>query len=253
MYVFQLFVLPLLFAAPALLDSNAPHLDDEYALKLQAIRAEYAQLGDPPDIAALVRLDQALRDLVPVIAEIERNNGGRFYFRKELEVLGLDLNHWSAHLEYNGALLKKAHEIDPNSQYRGRTLFSAIEIDYTRSGLPGIEDAHRYILEFPDGPFIGEVYEILATFYDDLYKLLRGKVKNEHTGFELDFESCYAVYFTALPFEMQMVQAQALADLFYGKGLATLEKDSPRSQKLMIQQEALRNGTAKVWYWCSPC
>lgn len=233
-------------AASALAEST---FDD----RLQAIHAEYEQLGNPPDIATLVKLDRDLRMLVPVIAESERSNGGRIHFREKFRVLGLEANHWSGYLEYNGAPLKRAHELDPNSPHRSSTLYSSIEIDYTRSGLPGIDNAHRYILEFPDGPFISEVNEILATFYDDLYKLLRGKVRDEHTGFELDFESCYAVYFNALSFEMQMVQAQALADLFYGKALATLEKDSPRSQKLLTQQEALRNGTTKVWYWCSPC
>jgi hypothetical protein len=246
-------VVPLLFMAASALDANAPNLNDEYDIKLQAIYAEYEQLGTPPDIATLVRLDKELRKLVPIVAENERSNGGRIHFREEFTVLGLEANHWSGYLEYNGAPLKRAHELDPNSPHRSSTLFSSIEIDYTRSGLPGIDNAHRYILEFPDGPFIVEVNEILATFYDDLYKLLRGKVKDEDTGFEMDFESCYAVYFTALPFEMQMVQAQALADQFYGEALAKLDSDSPRSRKLTPQREALRNGTTKVWYWCSPC
>lgn len=249
--------LALVFAAVIVLGSSAP-ADDEYAVKLQAIHTQHAELGSSPGIEDLVKLDRKLRELIPEVAARERSEIGRSkdrfsYFREEYASLGIEQNHWSGSLEYNGALLKQAHKIDPNSPFRNSTLFSNIEIGYERNGLPGIADAHRYILEFPDGPFVGAVYEILATFYDDLYKSIRKKALSRDPDSPGEYEECFKAFYSTLPFDTQMVQAQSLADHFYGQALEHLVGESPKKQELKSQREVLRSGTGEEWYWCWDC
>lgn len=254
MSIFHSQNLSVLFMAYAILVTAAP-TDDDFAVKLKAIYTEHAQLGSSPGIEDLVKLDRKLRELIPVVAARERSEIGtsedRFsYFREEYALIGIEQNHWSGSLEYNGALLKHAHKIDPNSPFRNSTLFSNIEIGYERNSLPGIADAYRYILEFPDGPFVGDVYEILATFYDDLYKSIRQKALSRDQNSPGEYEDCYKAYYSTLPPDIQMVQAQALADLFYGKALEKLDKESHRAQELKSQWEMLRSSKGRNWYWC---
>ena len=246
--------LSLVFAAIIVLGSSAP-TDDDYAIRLQAIYTQHAQLGTLPGIEDLVKLDRKLRELIPAVSARERSEIGksedRFsYFREEYALIGIEQNHWSGSLEYNGALLKHAHKIDPNSPFRNSTLFSNIEIGYDRNSLPGIADAYRYILEFPDGPFVGDVYEILATFYDDLYKSIRQKALSRDPNSPGEYDDCYKAYYSTLPPDIQMVQAQALADLFYGKALEKLDKESLKAQELKSQREMLRSSKGGNWYWC---
>ena len=48
------------------------------------------------------------------------------YFKKEYELIGLSIGHYSDAIEYSGKLLYDAHKIDPNSPYRRYTLFSMV-------------------------------------------------------------------------------------------------------------------------------
>ena len=251
MPTYQLQLLALFLLTSTLLNAQPPQ-DDEYARKLEAISIAYAQMSSTPDIGTLVKLDQELRELVRAISKIETAKGTS-YFRREYEPLGLERNHWGGNLEYNGALLKQAHRLNPDSPFRGSTLFSAIEIGYSRSGLPGIENAHRYVTEFPDGPFIGDVYEILATFYDDLYKSARGELTKSTDDNHEDYRECYAPYFSQLPFEIQMVQAQALSVLFYDKAIAAFAGNAQKTEQLTSHRNAVRDGTTQGWFWCSAC
>ena len=71
-------------------------------------------------------------------------------------------------LEYTEILLVKAHEMDPRSKYREYTLFSQIMGIRPEGGLgemPNIKVAYQYAKEFPKGPFISNVYLIIAKIF----------------------------------------------------------------------------------------
>lgn len=226
---------------------------DEHAEALKAIHSAFLQLGNTPTVGELVRLDGEIRALREAVSNIEQNVFGPFYFREEYAVLGLSANFWSGTLEYDGKLLNRAHAINPHSEFRNRTLYSQIEIGYWREGLPGVASAHQYATEFPDGPFIFEVYETLATFYDDLYKCVRYKVAPLKEDSSLYRMECYEPYFSSIPLDQQMLQYQALAAVFYAQALALLDDDSEKSAELRAQCEALRRGSTKDFYWCVGC
>lgn len=78
-------------------------------------------------------------------------------------------------LRYDGTLLRQAHKLNPNSEYRRYTLFAEIGWEAGSWGMPDIKAAHRYEKEFPNGPFIEDVISIIARFYKDLYMVLRDR------------------------------------------------------------------------------
>jgi hypothetical protein len=75
--------------------------------------------------------------------------------------IGLDIGHYSDALGYSGKLLVEAHERNPNSPYRKYTLFTTILGEGTSHGLgemPNISQAELYLKEFPNGPYVENVY-----------------------------------------------------------------------------------------------
>tara|TARA_R110001592_G_scaffold27291_2_gene101042 strand:+ start:540 stop:1322 length:783 start_codon:yes stop_codon:yes gene_type:complete len=234
--------------------------EDDLASRLSKLHFDFNNREHPIDVAVLVRMDQELRDLVPSINEADESLVVG-YLLDEYEQLGLNINHWAPVMQYSGLLLSYAHAQDPNSPFRNRTLFSAIASSSSPrsefSGMPNIDIAYQYIVEFPDGPFIGDVYEILATFYDDFYKTFR-KYRGPVSGD--DFFECFEPYLTKQPYRDQRIQTEVLAIHFYESALQAFRGDERRSSKAGETyarfKEILEVSDSKYltwWYWCIPC
>ncbi|MBX3179171.1 MAG: hypothetical protein KF886_17585 [Candidatus Hydrogenedentes bacterium] len=239
--------------------------DSGYARELEHIYSEYVQLGSPPEIAALVRLDRLLRDITARIAEDVRANRSlesNSAYREAFRDMGLYIGHWSGYMQYSGALLARAHRQDPNSRLRPHTLYAAISSsDPAREphGMPDMNAAFQYAAEFPNGPFIAQTYEVIATFHDDLYKALR-KFMAEKIYDDDVYMACFRQYMTDQPYENQRVQAQVLAHHFYEKALLASGENADLSESITRKLENFREmlGAAdqhryEVWYWCSAC
>ncbi len=235
---------------------TAPADENDLAARLSTVYLTFNNGEHPIDVAVLVQLDQELREIVAEVNERDRLSSQK-YLKVGYEKLGLNLNHWAGNLQYTGKLLSLAHSQDPNSEFRSRTLFAATRYDETKfldmGKLPDVNAAHQYAREFPRGPHIAVVYEILATFYDDLYKYIRGEWAHDANDDHELYEACYKPYLQDTPLQQQLVQAQSQSIAYHDEALRTVARDPEKAKKLKNQRASVRNGTTHGFYWCSAC
>jgi len=233
--------------------------------RIEAAFAQYSALTDEEAIEQLIKVDAVLRDVAAATREAafrDRSISTNDSYRDEYGAMGLYIGHQSGFVQYSGALLVKAHNLDPNSPFRAHTLFAVIRSsDPAREphGMPDLNAAFQYAAEFPDGPFISETYEIIATVYDDFYKSLR-KFMSEKIYDEDTHMACFKPYMTAQPYDQQLHQAQVLALQFYEKALQLSEDDDRQTAAITKKFDTFRKmlaaagkHTYEVWYWCSDC
>lgn len=158
-----------------------PVIADEIDIgkKLDIFYREYKNIqfeNQKDEIEPLVNLDKKIRMF---LKQIRNPDGHRRYWKKHYSELSLRINHFTDNFEYEGALLYKAHKINPNSKYRKYTLFTEINSDkYCWVGNPeNLEVALQYLKEFPDGPFVNDVYFGLGGFHSSLYDYIRFEKK----------------------------------------------------------------------------
>ncbi|MGD9389828.1 MAG: hypothetical protein PVG18_05090 [Thioalkalispiraceae bacterium] len=218
--------------------------------RIEKIYSTYKSLNKiSDDIPILVDLDEKIRKLM---AEEQQYRGKKFItWNNKYKELGLYVGHWSDMLEYVDKLLLEAHKIDPNSQHRASTLYATIlgKSDWRDAyGAPNINQALNYANLYPNGPFIGKTYKILATFYDDKYKLLRGLIENH--PYITERLSCYKKYLTSEPYDMQMKESQTEGVKFYKLSINYYAGDEAIASRLKRDLQELENGTTEGWYWC---
>lgn len=171
-------------------------------------------------IEALVKIDIELRNFLKEISE-KGNHNHINYWKDYYTELDLTIGHYSDEFEYEGALLEKAHKINPNSKYRNHTFFSEINSGkwcWVRDS-KNIAAAHQYLKEFPNGPFAVDVYRELGEFYSSLYDYIRlGKdtLKSQpHDELKQYDESAYLIDYiediSKATIETQEAQAKASA------------------------------------------
>ncbi len=123
-------------------------------------------------IEALVNLDLKLRKFLrEIVTQPDQSN----YWKSDYAKLDLEIGHFSDSFEYSGALLDKAYKLNPQSKFRKYTLFSGINTDkYCWVENPrNLESAFQYLKEFPNGPFVADVYMALGGFYWSLYNYIQ--------------------------------------------------------------------------------
>lgn len=123
-------------------------------------------------ISTLVNIDSEIRALLKVICDYTAYDIPHDkYWKADYSELDLYVDRFSECFSYSGGLLEKAHSINPNSQYKSYTYFSKINSNkYCWIEEPkNIEAAHQYLKEYPDGPFVIDVYYNVGHFYWSLY------------------------------------------------------------------------------------
>ena len=148
-------------------------------------------------------------------------------------------------LTYSGKLLVEAHARDPNSPYRGYTLYSTIfgESGETSTEVPLVSAAEAYLREFPQGPFVIDVHIVAAHFYNDLYQV----VALEQSGRRIDYKfECYNRYITAQPLSVQRATAREAAIRYYERLVELLPMEVNQARYL----EDLRQESPHGWFFC---
>lgn len=254
-------IFPVIVQLPVLLfpmvgtSLSASSFADSFADGLDRIHKEYSALPESEDVSRLVQLDEQLHETVQSIVITVGWQESQRYWIQEYSQIGVYVGHFSEQLEYSGKLLAEAHKRNPHSPYRKFTLLSAILGDSMWNGeIPDIETAYLYLKEFPDGPHIARVYEILATFYDDLYKVLWRLVRDERDKEDGVYEDMRS-FISDRPCEEQLIQAQTLGVIFYEKAIAFWpQNDSKRLDALREWCLRLKMGEEmNPWFWASDC
>jgi len=193
---------------------------------LARIYHDYSSGRDKRDIEALVRLDQELRTL-----PFERLSK---FLKPDYESIGLAPGLFEKEwFDYSGKLLVEAHAINPNSQYRPYTLWAtAIRPENEATPRDAVE---AYLREFPSGPFTSDAYLALATFYDDLYKVIKLEQEDRRIDYKYD---CFKSYLKGTPLDEQARAAREAGIQYYQKLLQL----KPSDEFLASQLATLREG-----------
>jgi hypothetical protein len=150
---------------------------------------------------------------------------------------------YSDDLVYSGELLVFAHKRAPDSPLRAYTLFSTVFGEKPSRGLgvmPDIEAARAYEKEFPAGPFIKDVYTILADFHKDLFMVLRDR-RDDYKY------QCFAPYIRPGPWAVQRDDARRVAIDYYQRTLRV----TPADERIQSSLNLTTKGTIRSWSFCA--
>jgi hypothetical protein len=202
----------------------------------------YQTEKSPKSIKLLVAVDRKIRTLLKARPTYRPCKDDNDIYNPDWEPMGVHLSHWG-HIVYTGDLLYRAHQRNAYSPWRKHTLFSTI-MGITESHLlglmPDIKAAHRYVTEFPRGPFIEDAHWLIAGFYKDLYMVLR----DEHQDYKYD---CFKPYIAQSPSALQAQRAKAKAVASYQ---LILKLNPTNADAAQILSEVQR-GTIKAWSFCA--
>jgi hypothetical protein len=154
--------------------------------------------------------------------------------------MGVTSGYWDD-LVYTGRLLVTAHQKSPGSALRAHTLFSTVfgETVHLLGVMPDIKAAYAYEAEFPNGPFITDVYRTIADFHKDLYMVLRDRLS--------DFKyECFAPYISDEPWPSQEDRARKSA-LEYYKRVLQLTPEDEHVRRLL---QETTTGVVREWSFC---
>lgn len=218
-----------------------------YAQRLERIFQDYQALEKPKDIQRLVELDAELKKLE---REVQDKGIMPEFFKKKHKLIGVEGDHQSDQMVYSGKLLVEAHKINPNSPYREQTFFSTVEnkSKYGLGEMPSVSQAKKYLLEFPEGIFAGEVNLILGSFYDDKAKVLRDLSDPKYAK---DYKyDCFKEYLSKDSYQTQLVKARRSAIFHLSKAIPQTT-DLAKKKRIREELVEVKNGTSNGWYWCA--
>jgi hypothetical protein len=218
-----------------------------YAQRLERIFQDYQALEKPKDIQRLVELDAELKKLE---SEVQNKGIMREFFKKKHKLIGVEGDYQSDQMVYSGKLLVEAHKINPNSAYREQTFFSTVEnkSKYGLGEMPRVGQAKKYLLEFPEGTFAGEVNVILGSFYDDKAKVLRDL---SDPKYEKDYKyDCFKEYLSKDSYQTQLMIARRSAIFHLNKAI-TQTTESAKKKRIREELVEVKKGTSSGWYWCA--
>jgi hypothetical protein len=222
--------------------SNPCQWKDRIVQAIDRINDEYIASEKMLTIEKLVFFDQNLRRLLSINSvPYPCKDGGISWSRKYIKI-GVYVDKDET-VTYSGALLVRAHKMNPYSKYRKYTLYSTIygvhEFDIY-GVMPNVQMALRYKKEFPSGPFIGRVYSTLGGFYKDLYMVLRDNLR--------DYKyNCFEPYIDGTPREKQTRRAKKLAESYY-RLLLAIDSSDARSKEILNR---IKDGTVRSWSFCA--
>ncbi len=171
---FVLILLPLSIVCPALGEGI------DIGKKLDSFLIAYNKIdfqNKEDAVERLVNIDIQIRKF---LKEVRMQHGHDKYWKSDYAILSLRIDHFTEAFEYEGALLQKAHKINPKSKYREYTLFSEINTDkYCWVENPkNLEAAYQYLKEYPNGPYVADVYKALGGFNWSLFNYIRFQKEN---------------------------------------------------------------------------
>lgn len=232
----------LLFLCPLALSPGQSSVDST----LNRLLVQLRQVQKNKTVETLVRLDSALKAFVHTIHTAFPHQEHAQFWNDRYSQLGLHIGHYSGQFGYSERFLAEAHALNPNSPLRAYTLYSTILGIQTSHGLgemPGLDSAFQYTREFPTGPYVKEVYLIIANFYKDLFMVLRdGKQGDDDYKY-----GCFESYIDQSPIGQQRDRTQRLAIEFYEK---VLRLDPTNAYASNILSE-VREGTVSSWSYCA--
>jgi hypothetical protein len=222
-----------------------------YPQRLDRILKEYKALPQSTDVKRLVELDRELTALAEEIQKNDREGKSASIWKEEYEEIGVYVGHYSNQIGYSGKLLVEAHEASPNSPYREYTLFTTILGEGSSHGLgemPDIDQAKKYVQEFPHGPYAAKTYFIIGSFYDDLAKVIVRFIENEKDNKDYKYD-CFSSYLTNEPYQTQLKKTKALANEYLDKAIALM----PESERKKMNLDFLyvKSGETYAWHWCA--
>lgn len=223
----------------------------------RACRAEKAALGsaiagvfrdfeaaaDPAPVEVLVGIDGRIRTWLrdrPDYRPCETDR--ELIYDKRWEAMGVKAGRHDD-LMYTGELLVAAHRASPDSPWRAHTLFSTVlgETPWHGMGvMPDITAAYSYEAEFPNGPFIADVYRTIADFHKDLYMVLR----DQRSDFKRD---CFAPYIGPGSWRNQEDRARKIALEYYQRVLRL----TPGDERARTWHEETSKGVVRAWSFCA--
>ena len=227
--------------------------------ELEKCYSFYETVENDLSIKNLVLLDSTLKKFINNLdsyEEIERAEGTIAdydikYWEDKYRKIGIERAYSGPSLYYSNKFLADAYKIDPNSRYRKYTYFSTIFGIGDPSGLgmmPNVKEAYKYLKDFPDGPYIDEVYLILARFHTDLFMVVRSLNNSEKDILDYKYD-CYESYIENKPYAVQMKDNQRIAVKFLREFLKIHSNHQFRYPKNWL--EDLENGTIDCWSYCS--
>jgi hypothetical protein len=222
-----------------------------YPERLDRILKEYKALPQSTDVRRLVELDRELTALAEEIQMNDREGKSSSIWKNEYEEIGVYVGHYSNQIGYTGKLLVEAHGANPNSPYREYTLFTTILGEGSSHGLgemPDIDQAKKYVLEFPRGPYAAKTYSIIGSFYDDLAKVIVRFVENEKDNKDYKYD-CFSSYLTNEPYQTQLKKAKALAIEYLDKAIALMPESERKNMNLDFWY--VKSGRTYAWHWCA--
>lgn len=244
----------LLFAAMPFATSGAQEMKSP-AVELAECRAEKAALRTgmtavfadfdaatvPLAVPLLVALDGRIRALLrdrPSYRSCESDRD--LIHDPRWERMGVVPGYWGD-LGYTGQLLLEVHRRDPHSPQRAYSLYSSLFGEQLESewAMPDLSAAFAYAKEFPDGPFIRDVYLTIAHFHKDLFMVLRDR----HADFKYD---CYAAYISGEPWATQQARARNISADYYRRVLVRDPGDDA-VKRLLDETE---RGVVRQWSFC---
>jgi hypothetical protein len=232
------------------------------AEELAGIYSTYQKVAQQPSLVGFVDLDKRLRAFMasrdalydPLLSAsgdtLNAHGAGQRYtedlaiFREMYQDMGVSLNHWSDLLQYDGRFMDSAYQLAPNSEYRSYTLYAEVE----RGRVLALEEmacAFNYIREFPNGPWVADAYERIASHYADAYVVTRDSTT--------PWEYCIAFYegmadTSARKLVMPSLRQQAIE--FYQKAA----KLAPGNKVIRFRYDFfLREEKRNALIYCSEC
>ena len=238
--------------------------EDPIQQRLDALYTEYEATIANPTVKKYVELDGRLRAfLSEELPKYSENAEGyskydghtlvvgietrKTFSNNSTHELGFEISRYVPVLLYSGKFIVQAHEIDSHSKYREYTLFSQI---MSTNGLemPDIKVAYQYAKEFPSGPFIADVYRIIASFHKDLFMVVRGLSQGENMSYKYD---CYKPYVERRPYKEQMGQNKRIALRYYTKYKEALGPEAKLPSWFNLILDGLKTETITAWSFCA--
>ena len=222
--------------------------------KLSSLYDEYLPLKNKSENAEKIfllsrRIEQTATEIQKLYPMDYNRNSEKYVeiskclWDAKFEEIGLSIGHYSDQLAHSGKLLFEVHRLNPQNKYRSYTLYTEI---FGKSGkvfeIPDVILASSYLKEFPNGPRVLDVYEILAGFYHDLYAALREREKEPRMEERGETYSCYDGWITQHPEEAKQEHARKLGIFYFEKIIATISIKDRQRPMYLDELNSLKNG-----------
>jgi hypothetical protein len=194
--------------------------------RLEAVFSDFDAAPVPVSLEVLVALDGRIRDELrdrPSYRPCESD--GTLIYDARWDRMGVRTGYWDD-LIYSGQLLVEAHRRETPPHGLGV--------------MPDITAAFAYEKEFPNGPFIRDVYLVIADFHKDLFMVLRDR----RSDYKFD---CFAPYIGPEPWPTQRNRAKQRALDYYRRALAL----APGDEQVRARLDETTRDVVRAWSFCA--